>query len=367
MPDPRTAGARPRLMIVGPGELHGSELAVLGEQLQAHYGDRWTAQHAELIDGLRAVLGCSEDPYVLPGSGTLALEAAFLNLFEPGARIVIADTGYFGVRLIEVATALGLELAVVPVPIGEPADPGAIADAVRAHRATGVAICHVDTSTGVRHPIAEIAAAARDAGAVTLVDGIASVGGETCSVDAMQLACLVTGSQKGLESPPGLGIVALGAEGRERIAARTAPVASFYLDLARWDRYRAEWPHHPHPVTMPVSLLLAMSSSIRRILDTGLEATIAEKHRLAARVRAGYETLGLEPVARADVQAGMVVAAHTNRSAELVAALLKEDLQISGGLAPLAGAAIRIGLIGATATDEMVDRTLEALGRAVRA
>lgn len=367
MADPRTAGNAPRLMIVGPGELHGSELAVLGQQQQAHYGDRWTAQHAELIDGLRTFLGCADDPYVLPGSGTLALEAAFLNLFTSEDRIVIADTGYFGNRLIEIATALGLAFEVVPVPVGSAADPEAIAAAVRAHRATGVAVCHVDTSTGIRHPIVEIAAAAREAGAITLVDGIASVGGERCLVDEMQLGCLVTGSQKGLEAAPGLGILALGADGRARIDARTAPVASFYLDLARWDRYRAEWPHHPHPITMPVSLMLALSSSISRILATGLDETIAEKHRLATRVREGFEALGLQPVAPAELQAGMVIAAYTDRAGELVGALLKEGIQIAGGLAPLAGRAIRIGLIGATATDEMLDRTFDALGRAVRA
>lgn len=362
-----TSAPKPRLMIVGPGELHASELAVMGEQMQAHYGDTWVAQHAELLDGLKRFLGCSEDPYVIPGSGSLSLEMAFLNLFEPGARLVILDTGFFGNRLVEIATALGFDVSVLPVGVGAVADPGLVADAVAAHRATGVAVCHVDTSTSVRHPIAAIAEAVRAHGAITLVDGIASVGGETLDVDAMQLAGVVTASQKGLESPPGLGILALGTSGRERITARTQPVASFYLDLARWDWYRLNWPHHPHPITMPVSLMLAMSSSIDRILAHGLDRTIAEKHRLAARVRSGLEALGLEPVAPPDAQAGMIVAARTDRSAEIVAALLKEQIQIAGGLAPLAGAAIRVGIMGATATDDMIDRTLEAIGKVVRA
>lgn len=363
----RAEGAAPRLMIVGPGELHPGDLAVMGEQLQAHYGDTWTAQHAELMDGLRSFLGCAEDPYVIPGSGSLSLEVAFLNLFEPGARLLVVDTGYFGNRLLEITTALGFDVVPFPVEIGRPVDPEDVAAMVAAQRVTGVAICHVETSTSVRHPVEAIAEAVRAHGAITLVDGIASVGGEDVNVDAMRLGCLVTGSQKGLEAPPGLGIVALGAEGRARIAARATPVRSFYLDLARWDWYRANWPHHPHPVTMPVSLMLAMSSSIQRILGHGLDATIADKHRLAARVRAGLQGLGLEPVADPDAQAGMIVAAHTTRSAEIVGALLKEQIQIAGGLAPLAGAAIRVGIMGATATEAMIDRTLEAIGRVVRA
>jgi alanine-glyoxylate transaminase / serine-glyoxylate transaminase / serine-pyruvate transaminase len=360
-----TDNPAPRLMIVGPGELHDSELEVLGTQLQAHYGDRWVAQHAELMDSLRTFLGCSQDPYVIPGSGSLALEAAFLNLFEPGARVVVADTGYFGNRLIEVATALGLDLKVVPVEVGSLADPQILADAVKQHSASGLAICHVDTSTGIRHPVQEISQAVRAHGAVTLVDGIASVGGEHCDIDRMQLDCVVTGSQKGLEAPPGLGIVALGDAGQERVSARSKPVSSFYLDFARWDWYRREWPHHPHPVTMPVSLMLALNSSIQRILEVGLDETIQRKHQLATLVRTSLEQLGMAPVAPAQAQAGMIVAVRTARAPEIVSAVLKEGIQIAGGLAPLAGQAIRVGIIGATANEAMIQSTLDAIERAV--
>lgn len=356
-------GTPPRLMIVGPGELHDQELEVLGRQLVAHYGDDWMASHAELIDAVKRFVGASEDPYVVPGSGSLALEMGMVNLFRREESIVVPNTGYFGERLASIGRALGLHVIEIPVGIGEPVDPDAVAEAVASNKATGVAVCQVDTSVATRSDIAAIAAAAAAEGALTLVDGIASVGAERCAVDDMGLAALVTASQKGLESPPGLGVLALGTSGRDRVESRTDHIGTWYLDISNWDTFRREWPHHPHPVTMPVSLMLTMLSSLERLMERGLDTEIERKHALAARVRNGLSDLGLEPVARADAQAGMIVAAYTDRSAEIVNALLKEGIQIAGGLAPLAGKAIRIGVMGATANEQMIDRTLEAIGR----
>lgn len=356
---------RPKLMIVGPGELHDSDLAVFGEQVVAHFGADWQEEHEATVAAVGELLGSAEPPYLIPGSGTVALDAAMLNLFEPGQHVVIPDTGYFGDRLIQIGQSQGLNVLRVEVPIGEPVDPAAIADAVERHAAVGVALCHVDTSVATRNPIAEIASIARERGAITLVDGIASVGGEECAVDAMGLDALVTATQKGLEAPPGLGILALGAQGRARVDARSVRPPSFYLDLHRWDEFRRSWPHHPHPVTMPASVVRATRSSVERILRAGLAQTIAHKHALAARVRAGFESLGLQPVARADAQAGMIVAAYADDPGALVAGALEQGIMIAGGLSPLAGRAIRVGVLGRNATDDMVDATLAAIGKAL--
>lgn len=360
--DARNMPEMPELMIVGPGELHEEDLAVLGHQMIAHYGDTWVELHNQLIGDLGTLLGAGDPPYVIPGTGTTSLDAVVLNLFEPGQRVVVANSGFFGARLVEVATVHGLEVTEIAVEVGAPIDVDAVAEAARG--ADGVLTVHVETSTGVRHPIDAIAAAANAAGAAYIVDGIASVGGEHVDVDALDLAALITGTQKGLEAPPGLGIIALGARGRARMAARSAPVRSWYLDLSRWDWYRTEWGWHPHPVTMPVSLVMATSSSVRRILDVGLEAWVARRAALCARLRDGLGAIGFEPVPRADVQSNMVVAVWADDAPAIQKHLLGQGLQISGGLAPLSGKTLRIGLMGRTATDAMVDRVIDAIALA---
>jgi alanine-glyoxylate transaminase / serine-glyoxylate transaminase / serine-pyruvate transaminase len=356
--DPRKLPDMPELMIAGPGELHEEDLEVLGRQVIAHYGDVWTALHKQTIDLLGDLLDAADAPYLIPGTGTTCLDAAVFNLFEPGQRVVVANTGFFGVRLMEIARAHRLEVVEVPVDVGEPVDAQRVADA--ATGADGVLTVHVETATGVRHPIEEVARVAHDAGAVCMVDGIASVGGEIARVDSMQIDALVTGTQKGLESPPGLGILGLSPRGRERVEARSERPHTWYLDLKTWDWYRREWgAWHPHPVTMPTNLVLALNSSLRRILEEGLENWVDRRARLALKCREGLRELGLDPVPQSGAEANLVVAAWSDDPAAIIKHLLDDEgIMISGGLDPTMGKAIRVGLMGRTATDAMVDRVL---------
>jgi alanine-glyoxylate transaminase/serine-glyoxylate transaminase/serine-pyruvate transaminase len=350
----------PALMIPGPGQLHDEDLDVLGQPVIAHYGDVWTELHQNTLESLGQLLGAEDTPYLIPGTGSTCLDAATANLFEAGQKVVVADTGFFGVRLKEVAQAHRLGVVEVPVEVGAPADPTALADAVKREHADGIMTVHVDTATGVRHPIDEIAAVANDLGVVYMVDGIASVGGELVNVDAMGMDAIVTGTQKGLEAPPGLGIIALSEKGRARVEARSERPATWYLDLKTWDWYRKEWgAWHPHPVTMPTNLVLALYSSMLRILEVGLEAWVARRADLAKKCREGLRELGLEPVPHPGVEANLIVAAWADDPTKIQKHLLANGIMISGGLTPTLGKAIRIGLMGKSASDEMVDRLLE--------
>jgi len=363
--DPRKLPEMPELMIAGPGELHEEDLEVLGRQVIAHYGDVWTALHQQTLTLLGELLDAADTPYLIPGTGTACLDAAVANLFEPGQRVVVANSGFFGVRLMELARAHQLEVVEVDVEVGAPADPQRMAEA--AAGADGLLTVHVETATGVRHPIDEIAAVAHDAGALCMVDGIASVGGEIARVDSMGVDALVTGTQKGLEAPPGLGILALSSRGRERVESRSERPRTWYLDLKTWDWYRREWgAWHPHPVTMPTNLVLALNSSLRRILEEGLETWVGERARIATRCREGLRELGLEPVPQAGTEANLVVAAWTDDCNAIIKHLLdNEGIMISGGLTPTMGKAIRVGLMGRTATDAMVDRVLTGVKTAL--
>ncbi len=363
--DPRNLPEMPEIMIAGPGELHKEDLAVLGRQVIAHYGDVWTKVHDETVDALGRLLGAADRPYLIPGTGTTCLDAAVANIFEEGQKVVVANTGFFGIRLVELARQHRLEVVEVEVEVGAAIDPQAIADV--AEGADGIFTVHVETATGVRHPIEEIAKVAQSVGAAYLVDGIASVGGELADVDGYGLAALVTGTQKGLESPPGLGILALGKAGRDRIESRSQRPRTWYLDVENWDWYRKEWgAWHPHPVTMPTNLVLALASSLKRIEEAGLKAWVGARADLAKRCREGLRGLGLEPVAHAGAEANLVVAMWADDPVKIQKHLLEEvGIMISGGLTPTAGKAIRVGLMGRTATPEMVDRVISGVEAAL--
>src|SRR5919107_4558029 len=164
MSDAKAQPPAPALMIAGPGELHEEDLEVLGRQITAHYGDAWTEQHARTIEMLGTFLGAEDPPYLIPGTGTTCLDAGLFNLFEEGQKVVVANTGFFGIRLMEMAKTHRLEVVEVPVEVGQPIDP----DAIRAVAgdADGILTVHVDTATGVCHPIDEIAKVAHETGAI---------------------------------------------------------------------------------------------------------------------------------------------------------------------------------------------------------
>jgi alanine-glyoxylate transaminase/serine-glyoxylate transaminase/serine-pyruvate transaminase len=354
----------PALMIAGPGQLHDEDLEALGQQVIAHYGDLWVELHTQLLDSLKELLNSDGHPYVIPGTGTTCLDAAIGNLFEEGQKVVVADTGFFGQRLMQIARAHRLEVIEVPVEVGAPADPVALGEAAEA--ADGLLTVHVETATGIAHPIGEIGAAAAEAGAAYMVDAIASVGGETVDVEGMGIDALVTSTQKGLEAPPGLGIIALSSRGRKRLRERRESPRAWYLDLEVWDRYREEWgAWHPHPVTMPTNLVLALASSVKRILAEGIDDWVKQRAELAAYCRTGLEKIGLRSVAPAGYGANLCVAAWAEDPDAIIQRLLADGIMISGGLPPIAGEAIRVGLMGRTATYEMVDRVIEGAAAAI--
>jgi len=353
-------------MMAGPAELHDHTLATLGEQVSSCVGAAWVEQHNQTVELLGQLLG-ADRPYLIPGSGTTAIDCAIDNMFEPGQKVAVASTGFFGSRLAEIAAARRLQVVEVPVEVGAPLDPQALARVVAAG-VDGVLAVHVETSTGVRHPVEDIAAIARAHGALCLIDGIASVGGERARVDELGIDCLVTSTQKGLEAPPGLAIVALGPGGRDRLRARATRPASWCLDLQVWDRYREDWAaFHPHPVTMPTNLVLALRSSLEHIFAVGLDVWIDRRAALARRCREGLAQLGLASVPRPGAEANLIVAAYAADAAAILRHLLECGIQLSGGLPPLAGRVIRVGLMGRTATDEMVDRAVALVGAATGA
>ncbi|MEA2477046.1 MAG: alanine-glyoxylate transaminase / serine-glyoxylate transaminase / serine-pyruvate transaminase, partial [Actinomycetota bacterium] len=124
--DPRDLPPLPELMIAGPGELHEEDLAALGHQVIAHYGDVWVELHGQVLSQLGELLGCRDLPYLIPGTGTTCLDAALFNLFEPGQRVVVPDTGFFGTRLVELARQHRLDVVELDVEVGAPIDVDAL-------------------------------------------------------------------------------------------------------------------------------------------------------------------------------------------------------------------------------------------------
>ena len=358
------------LMGPGPSGAHPRVLRAMTAPILGHLDPEFLRIMDECRVMLRQVMRTeNEVTLATPGTGTSGMEAAVMNLVEPGDRVVIGICGYFGERIAQMAERAGGVVTRVNAAWGSPVDPAAVEAAVMAAgNVKLVGIVHAETSTGVRNPVEPFAAIARAAGALLLVDCVTSLGGVPVEVDEWGADAVYSGTQKCLSAPPGVAPVTMSARAFDAVKARETPCNSWYLDMglleAYWDARRAY--HH----TAPISMIYALHESLALVLEEGLENRWARHERNGRALQAGLEGLGLvlhaEEAYRLPVLTTVRIPEGVN-DAEVRGALLKRhSIEIGGGLGDLRAKVWRIGLMGESSTPGNVLFALSSLGRILR-
>jgi len=367
-----TCMSEPLLMIPGPTPVRDDVLAALGSPVRSHTSQENAATMRAVARGIRACVGSdAARVHVFAGSGTLAMEAAVVNHVAAGQRMVVCSQGYFGDRFAEIGEALGADVSTLPSPWGSRLDPGALRTACTQGAPPAlVTITHVDTSTGVLADCAVLAAAARECGALVVLDGVCATAGVEEAMDAWGIDVVLTGAQKALAVPPGLAILAVSERARRR-REELGRIPAYYADLRRWD------PGVDEPTryfsTHATSLLRALEVSLQAIEAEGLERRFARHRRVAAAIRAGFAVLGLTPFTAPEALAPTLSALRTPEGVDeavLRAGMAERGVVVAGCLGPFAGKGIRVGHMGEVGMAE-VERTLlaaaETLGGAAEA
>jgi alanine-glyoxylate transaminase/serine-glyoxylate transaminase/serine-pyruvate transaminase len=357
-----------KLMIPGPIELENEVLEQMGAPNRVHYGDEWVTIHNETIALLRQVFATDGKVFMMPGSGSLGLDAAVHSTFSEGERVAVGVNGFFGNRLREVLTANGISVVAIEATPGEPLDPSAFARALEADPdIKAVAVVHLETSTAVLNPVREIAQVTRAYHRLLMVDAVSSLAGAPLQMSDWGIDLCVSASQKGLGSAAGLGIVAVGSRAWEKIEQNAAHARSWYLDLRRWQWYVENWGDwHPFPITMPTAIILGLHCALQRLLKDGLNARFARYEHLAHRLRAGLIDLGMPLFVPEERMAPILTAAYCPAgvtSAELIHYLENEHhIKITAGLDDFKERVVRIGHMGGAITEQDIDTLLAALG-----
>jgi alanine-glyoxylate transaminase / serine-glyoxylate transaminase / serine-pyruvate transaminase len=359
----------PRLLIPGPVELEAEVLDVLSQPVQAHYGAAWVDAHNETIALLQVVYETQGRVYMLPGSGSLAVDAAVHSAFLPGETVIAGNNGWFGERLRDILRSNGVQVVEVEGDPRQPLDPDAFAAALAAHpEAAGVAAVHLETSTGILNPIEEIARLVHaHSDALMMVDAVTGLAGAPLQTDAWGIDLCVSASQKALGAPAGLGLVAVSDSAWAKIGGRADDVPrSWYLDLKRWQWYVENWADwHPFPVTMPTSVVLALRAALRSLLREGVAARRRRHAAMAAHLRGALVEMEMPLFAAESQMAATITAAYCPpgiTSIDIRDYLLREyNLQITTGFGPFKEGVIRIGIMGGALTLGDIDRLIEGL------
>ena len=300
----------------------------------------------------------------ISGTGTSGMEAALINLLEPGDSVVVGINGLFGQRLADIATRCGANVKSVSAEWGQTLDPAAVDEAMSdAGQVKVLAVVHVETSTGVVQPLPPLAEIAHRHGALFLVDAVTSLGGVDLRVDEWGIDACYSATQKCLGAPPGLSPITLSQQAVDAVTARQTPVQSFYLDLLQIQRYWITDRTYHHTASMP--MIYALREALVMAMEEGLDARHRRHQRNADALKAGLAELGMRPLPAADIQANPLTAALVPEGleeAKIRRALLSEyGIEIGGGFGPLAGKIWRIGLMGESSQGSHVLTLLHAL------
>lgn len=355
------------LMGPGPSDVHPRVLAAMARPTIGHLDPEFV----RMMDEVKALLQYAfktRNALTIPvsGPGSAGMETCFVNLVEPSDKVAVCVNGVFGGRMKENVERCGGEAIMVEAPWGRAIDPVDLEAVLRKHPDIKiVAFVHAETSTGARSDAQALCKVARDAGCLTLVDTVTSLGGIPLNVDEWGIDAAYSGSQKCLSCSPGLSPVTFSERAVAKITSRKKKIQSWFFDttlvMGYWGTNVQRTYHH----TAPINALYGLHEALVMMTEEGLEHAWARHQRCHLALRAGLEAMGLTflvPPAERLPQLNTVRIPEGVDEAQVRKRLLADfNLEIGAGLGGLAGKVLRIGLMGYTANVRNIFYCLDAL------
>jgi alanine-glyoxylate transaminase/serine-glyoxylate transaminase/serine-pyruvate transaminase len=359
------------LFVPGPSHVPDRVLRAMDHPMIDHRSSAFPELTNALLQGLKQLFRTEQgQPFIFPASGTGAWEAALTNTLSPGDRVLAPRFGMFSQLWVQLAEKLGFDVQVLDEPWGDAASADRIEDVLHRDKdqaIKAVLLVHNETSTGVTSDVAAVRAAldAYEHPALLFVDGVSSVGSLPFAMDDWGVDIIVTGTQKGLMLPPGLGLLGVSPRAMEAAATATAPHA--YFDFASMV---ASNQSGYFPYTPALSLLYGLREALEMLFEEGLEAVYERHARAAEGVRRAIKAWGLDLCATSEGIVSNTVSAvkvpeGVDARTVIDLAFKRYDLSLGGGLGELAGRVFRIGHMG-DVNDLMVLGALSGVEMAMR-
>jgi alanine-glyoxylate transaminase / serine-glyoxylate transaminase / serine-pyruvate transaminase len=340
-----------RLMLTpGPSNVEPRVYRALSTPVVGHL-DPW---FTEMMGGVQALLRQvfktqNRTTFPISASGSGGIEAAVVNLLEPGDECIVCVNGIFSERMAIIAERTPAKVIRIDAPYGSPVDPEDVRRAGKGKKIKFLGITHGESSTTVAHRIADFRKVADDLGALLVVDAVSTLAGMPVDVDGTPIDICFSGSQKALSAPPGLAPITVNARVEEVLRARKTKVQSWYFDLTTTMNYWGKERTYHH--TAPISLIFALREALRIVLEEGLEARWERHHQNQQALVAGLEAMDLKlfvpnPADRMVTITGVHVPAGINDGRARQQLLDEFNIEIAGGFGPLKGKLWRVGLMG---------------------
>jgi aspartate aminotransferase-like enzyme len=350
------------LMIPGPTNISERVREVMSRPQQGHGSPEFTEKFGEMLKLARfAFKNNNGSQFVFTGSGTLAMEASVVSTVQPGDRVLVLDTGYFGQRMVSINETHGAQVSQLQYPIGTHANPDDLRRKLRDDNFRAVFITHVDTGSAVVNPIKELVEECKSAGVFSVVDSVCGLAGEELDFDSLGADIVFTASQKAIAAPPGAVLIAVSNELLEYFQKRAKPIEGWYLNLLRWKPIMDD--PKVYLATPAVQIMLALREALLELKEEGIEERWKRHRVLAGSIREGLQRMDVKFVAeegyRANTLTGFIV--KDGKAPEVQKELRDaHKIEVARGLADYSGKMIRIGHMGIL-NAEQADRTVRAV------
>jgi len=355
------------LMGPGPSDVYPQVLEALARPTIGHLDPKFV----DLMDEVKQLLQYAfqtNNTLTMPISapGSAGMESVFVNLIEPGDKVIVCQNGVFGGRMQQNVQRCGGQAIMVQDEWGKPTDLNKVRDALQANTdAKALAFVHAETSTGVLNDAKALCQLAKEFDCLSIVDAVTSLGGSELRVDDWDIDAIYSGTQKCLSCVPGLSPVSFSEKAIAVIKQRQHPVQSWFLDMDLVMGYWGQGAKRAYHHTAPVNSIYALHESLLILQQEGLENAWARHHQNHLSLKLGFEKLGLDLVVEENYrlpQLNMVRIPNGIDDGQVRNRLLNEfNLEIGAGLGELAGKVWRIGLMGCGSSQKNVDYCLSSL------
>ena len=349
------------LMTAGPVPVP-AEVARAGSLVINHIGETMAMVVRHIREMARYVFQTADEKiYGVSGPASAAMEMAIGNLVWPGRRVLVLKNGLFSGRFAEMAEGVGADVTVLQHPGGRPVDAAMVADALAAARYDVVTMTQGETSTGVLTvDLQRIVQLVRQHGGLAVVDAVCTLSTMPLKKDEWGIDVVVTGSQKGLSSLPGVSLISFSDRAWEVVVARTCLKPHWCLDAVRAERF---WGENRYHYTAPVPALLALHEALRLIIDETLEQRFKRHLHSSLALQSGLEAMGLRLFAPKEYRLNSVLAIEVPKGVDDAVARKYMTDRFKVLIADAFGInAVRIGQMGEQCRAPNLFRTLHALG-----
>ena len=336
----------------GPSDVHPRVLGAMARPTIGHLDPAFVDMMEEMKSLLQyAFQTRNELTIAVSAPGSAGMETCFVNLVEPGEKVIVCQNGVFGARMKENVERIGATAIMVEDRWGEAVDPDKVQGALKAHPdATVLAFVHAETSTGVQSDFETLCRLAREHDCLTIVDAVTSLGGTPVKVDEWGVDAIYSGTQKCLSCTPGLSPVSFSPRAVEKIKRRRTKIQSWFLDLNLVMGYWGSGTKRTYHHTAPINALYGLHEALLMLREEGIENAWRRHSQNHLLLLAGIESMGLSFIVKESQRLPQLnavsVPAGVDEAAVRAHLLTKYNLEIGAGLGSLAGKIWRIGLMG---------------------